>query len=98
MRSQRGWESAVILVILFVAAGLRVTRLDSRPMHADEAILADKFGAMLASGRYAYDPRDYHGPVLAYLAWIPARLSGRTSYEALTETTLRIAPAVSGIL
>ena len=67
-------------------------------MHADEAILADKFGTMLAGGGFAYDPNDYHGPVLAYLAWVPAHLTGRTTYEALTETTLRIATATTGIL
>jgi predicted membrane-bound mannosyltransferase len=66
-------------------------------MHADEAILADKLGTMLASGVYHYDPSEYHGPVLSYLAWIPARMTGRTSYEALSETLLRIAPAVTGI-
>jgi len=72
--------------------------LDRRPMHADEAILADKFGTLLASGSYPYEPRVYHGPVLAYLAWIPAHLSGRISYPALTEPVLRVTPAIAGIL
>ena len=67
-------------------------------MHADEAILADKVGTLLATGFYPYDPRQYHGPVLGYLAWIPARLSGRMTYQTLTEATLRIAPAVAGTL
>src|SRR5690242_2557307 len=87
-----------VLCVVLLAAGLRIPRLDSRPMHADEAILADKFGTMLAGRGFAYDPNDYHGPVLAYLAWVPAHLTGRTTYEALTETTLRIATATTGIL
>lgn len=95
---RRRWEIAWVAAVLLVAAGLRITLLGGRPMHADEAILADKFGTMLAGGGFTYDPREYHGPVLEYLAWIPARLTGRTNYEALTETTLRIAPAVCGIL
>jgi hypothetical protein len=66
-------------------------------MHADEAILADKLGTLLASGAYPYDPREYHGPVLGYLAWIPAHLARQTTYHALSETTLRIAPAIAGI-
>ena len=66
-------------------------------MHADEAILADKFGTLLSSGAYPYDPAEYHGPVLAWLAWIPAHLTGRTTYAALTEATLRIVPALAGI-
>ncbi len=84
--------------MLLAAAALRVPLLDRRPMHADEAILADKFGALLAFGAYPYDPHEYHGPVLAYLDWLPAHLSGRTSYTALTETTLRITPALAGVL
>jgi predicted membrane-bound mannosyltransferase len=87
-----------VCVLLLAAAALRVPLLDRRPMHADEAILADKFGALLATGAYPYDPREYHGPVLAYLAWITAHLAGRTTYAALTETTLRIVPAIAGIL
>ncbi len=87
-----------VCVLLLAAAALRVPLLDRRPMHADEAILADKFGTLLATGAYPYNPREYHGPVLAYLAWITAHLAGRTTYAALTETTLRIAPAIAGIL
>ena len=67
-------------------------------MHADEAILADKLGTLLETGRYPYDPCEYHGPVLGYLAWIPAQLAGRTSYAALTEAVIRAAPAAAGIL
>src|SRR5690242_905418 len=78
---------AGVLCVVLLAAGLRIPRLDTRPMHADEAILADKFGTMLAGGGFPYDLHDYHGPVLAYLAWIPAHLTGRTTYEALTEST-----------
>ena len=67
-------------------------------MHADEAILADKFGTLLSTGTFPYDPHEYHGPVLAWLAWIPAHVAGRTTYASLTETTLRIVPAIAGIL
>jgi uncharacterized protein (TIGR03663 family) len=84
-------------VIAAMAAGLRLPLLDRRPMHADEAILADKFGTFLETGAYPYDPREYHGPVLAYLAWTPAHLSGQTKYASLTETTIRLAPALAGV-
>ena len=89
---------AAVCALLLAAAGLRLPLLDRRPMHADEAILADKFGTLLATGAFPYDPREYHGPVLAYLAWIPAHLTGRTTYAGLTEATLRAAPAAAGIL
>jgi predicted membrane-bound mannosyltransferase len=83
---------------MIVASIFRLPLLDRRPMHADEAVLADKFGTLLAQGSYPYEPHDYHGPVLAYLAWIPAHLSGRTTYTALSEATVRIAPAIAGIV
>ena len=36
----------LILGIGLAAAGLRLSKLAERPMHADEAILADKFGRL----------------------------------------------------
>ena len=84
--------------LLLLAAALRLPRLAERPMHADESILADKFGELLAGHGYPYDPHEFHGPVLAYCALLPAWLTGRTSYAQLTETTLRLVPAVAGIL
>ena len=85
-------------LILAAAAGLRIPRLAQRPMHADEAILADKFGTLLESHSWKYDPREYHGPVLLYLTLIPARLAGLRRYADLTETTLRIVPVLVGLL
>jgi uncharacterized protein (TIGR03663 family) len=97
-RMTRVWRAAAVSALLLVSAALRLPLLDRRPMHADEAILADKLGTLLSTGTYPYDPHEYHGPVLAYLAWIPAHLTGHTTYALLTETTLRTAPAIAGIL
>ena len=66
-------------------------------MHADEAILADKFGTFLETGSYPYDPHEYHGPVLAYLTWIPAHWNRETKYASLTESTIRLVPALAGV-
>jgi uncharacterized protein (TIGR03663 family) len=66
-------------------------------MHADEAIHADRLGRLLDGGGYAYDPRDYHGPTLVYMSVVPAALSGERRYADLDETTLRLAPAVTGM-
>jgi predicted membrane-bound mannosyltransferase len=85
------------VMVFCLAAAFRLPLLDCRPMHADEAGLAGKFGTPLETGAYPYDPDEYHGLVLAYLDWIPAHLTGRTSYARLRETTLRIAPALAGI-
>src|SRR5262245_21182237 len=58
---------ALILLPVLLTAALRLPALAARPMHADEAIHADKLGTLLEGGGYAYDPSQYHGPTLYYL-------------------------------
>ena len=89
---------APCLAIFAAALAFRIPELADRPMHADEAVLADKFGGLLENGSFAYDPQDYHGPALAWLTLLPARLAGAHRYADLTETTLRIVPALCGVL
>jgi len=82
---------------VLLAAALRFPALASRPMHADEAIHADKFGTLLEGGGYAYDPSEYHGPTLYYLTLLPAWLRGEGRYVEIDEVTLRSVPAVLGV-
>ena len=77
----------------FVCGGL-----DDRPMHTDEAVHAEKFADLLEKGFYHYDPDEFHGPTLNYLTLVSAWMRGETTYQAIDETTLRIVPAVFGIL
>lgn len=93
-------KGAIILCVatFAIAGALRVPRLDERPMHADEAILADKFGTLLETGSWKYDPRDFHGPVLPYVSLIPAQVAAVRRYADLTEVTLRVVPAAFGLL
>jgi uncharacterized protein (TIGR03663 family) len=87
------------LALLTLAAfWLRTHDLARRPMHADEANQAVKLGELLDAGRYAFDPHDHHGPTLYYAAVPVARLRGETSLAALTETTVRVVPALFGTL
>jgi uncharacterized protein (TIGR03663 family) len=86
------------LTVLIIAAGLRTSRLDIRPMHGDEAIHAYKFGQLLEQNYYRYDPAEFHGPTLNYFTLIPAWLSGKHTYASLTESTLRIVPVFFGLL
>jgi predicted membrane-bound mannosyltransferase len=86
---------------LFVCAVLgallfRVVRLDVRPMHHDEANQAVKFGDLLERGEYRFDPNDHHGPSLYYLTLPVARVAGETTLAELSETTLRLVPALFG--
>lgn len=81
-----------------LALGLRTYRLGARPMHADEANQAVKLGQTLEGSTYVFDPRDHHGPTLYYLALIPARLRGEATLAELTETTVRLTPALAGVV
>jgi uncharacterized protein (TIGR03663 family) len=94
------WRLAlpVFAAIVVLAAALRLPALDLRPMHADEAVHAAKFAALLERGVYAYDPSEYHGPTLYYLTLIPARVRGAARYADLDEVILRSVPAVAGLL
>jgi uncharacterized protein (TIGR03663 family) len=85
------------LGIGLVAVALRVPKLAERPMHADEAILADKFGTLLETGSYRYDPSGYHGPALIYLTLLPAWLRGSRTYAGLSESLLRVVPVFFGV-
>ena len=87
----------LVLGIGLVAVGLRLPKLAERPMHADEAILADQFGRLLETGSYRYDLRGYHGPALIYLTLMPAWLSGSQGYAGLGESVLRVVPAFFGV-
>lgn len=86
------------VVAVSAAIALRLPDLAARPMHADEAVLADKLGALLEKGEYRYDPSGYHGPTLLYLGLVPLRLAGVRHHADLDEKLLRLTPVVSGIL
>jgi len=87
----------VFLAAILLAAALRFPGLASRPMHADEAVHADKFGTLLEGGGYAYDPSEYHGPTLYYLTLPSAWLQGAGRYVEIDEVTLRAVPAALGV-
>ena len=88
----RGLVPLVVLAALL----LRLPGLGLRPMHHDEANQAMKFGTLLETGEYRYDPADHHGPSLYYLTWVLARILGRTTTVSLDEAMLRLLPALFG--
>ncbi len=87
-----------LLLVLAVAAGLRLPRLADRPMHHDEANQAYRFGILLESGSYHYDAEDHHGPTLYYLTLPIAWITGAGRFAETTETTYRIVPVLFGLL
>lgn len=86
-----------VLVVLALAAVLRLPRLADRPMHADEAMQADRLGTLLEKHSFQYDPTEYHGPALAYATLPVAFLAGQRRYADLDEWTIRLAPAIAGL-
>lgn len=95
--------SGVALAVMAVLAiGLacfyRMPDLGLRPMHTDEAIHGVKFIELCETGRFNYDPSDFHGPVLHYLTWCYGSLAGWENVSWVTEADLRRVVAVLGIL
>ncbi len=87
---------SLFLAVLILALAFRLGRLDLRPMHHDEANQAVKFGILLETGEYRYDPLDHHGPTLYYATLPFAWLRGQKTLSALDESTLRSLPALFG--
>ncbi|MBU4253987.1 MAG: TIGR03663 family protein [Acidobacteria bacterium] len=93
---KKGVFGCLFLLILTGALVFRTAALHRRPMHHDEANQAVKFKDLLEEGRYVYDRTDHHGPTLYYLSLPLALIRSGTDFTALTETTLRLLPALLG--
>lgn len=91
-------SAAAVVVIAAFGLWARLVDLGDRPMHTDEAVHAVKFGELLRTGGYRYDPHEYHGPILYYFNLPLALLRGQRTLEALDEVTLRMVPAIFGAL
>lgn len=91
----RTWRWIVALVgLLLIGSFLaqELVDLSLRPMHADEAVHAVKFNTLYQGGGYRYDPRDYHGPTLYYLAWPIVRGCGVETFGQMKAWMLRMVP------
>ncbi|MCP4709679.1 MAG: TIGR03663 family protein [Planctomycetes bacterium] len=88
---------SAIIITAAAASALRLSRLSLRPMHTDEAVHAVKFADLLENNQYRYDPYEYHGPTLYYFTLPVAWLSGCDNFTDITETTIRLIPALFGI-
>ncbi len=85
-------QSLVYFIILIVAIALRLPSLSLRPMHGDEAVNAVKYSELLEKGQYFYDPQEYHGPTLFYLTLPVSWLAGQSTFQELSESSLRFVP------
>jgi len=88
----------IVLLAMLIGTGLRVGNLETRPMHTDEAVQAYRMGNLLEGNGFEYDPSDGHGPGLLLFSLPVTLIRGATSYSELDETTLRLTPAIFGII
>lgn len=91
--------SVFVLVVLAVALGsyYRMPGLGNRPMHTDEANLGVKLGDFWESGRFTYDPKDFHGPALHQTSLLWAKMDGWGAPDTWTEADLRFVAALCGL-
>lgn len=99
---ERVWWISVI-VIMLIAAVLRMYDLNLVPLHHDEGVNGNFLVRLVRQGDYQYDPRNYHGPTLYYFAalvpWILRLLFGTwvRDHYGLTTVMIRLVPAVFGL-
>lgn len=91
------WTVFALLLVLAVALALRVPKLDTRPLHNDEAVNAIKIAELWEHRRYRYDPDEYHGPTLHYATLPLLWLSGARGPDDFNDARLRLAPLVCGV-
>jgi len=88
---------SLAIIILFIALIFRVPSLSEKPMHGDEAVNAIKYSRLLESGKFEYDPAEYHGPTLYYFTLPVSWINGNNNLKELNESVLRIVPVIFGI-
>lgn len=79
-------------LIVGVAVFLRFYELGLKPFHHDEGVNGWFLTTLFREGVYRYDPANYHGPTLYYIALAFAKIFG------LETVTVRASVAVFGVL
>lgn len=92
------WGLACLLPVLAAGLALRLPRLSERPFHSDEAVHAAKFGILLETGQYDYDPNEFHGPTLVFATYPFFRPFGPRSLNDATEASFRRVTVFAGAL
>jgi uncharacterized protein (TIGR03663 family) len=93
---ERSWRIAAA-AIFAVASFLRLYALGLKPLHHDEGVNGLFLVRLLHEGFYHYDPANYHGPTLYYLALLVARVNGLFHGDGLSDASVRVVTALFGI-
>lgn len=92
--SPRAWWLASASVML-VAALVRLSQLDLRPMHHDEGVNGFFLNNLMRTDLFRYDPSNYHGPTLYYFTLPLAKLAEH--FQMLDSRVLRLVPLIFGM-
>jgi len=84
--------------VIVTAAFLRFDDLSERPMHADEATGARIMAKRMEGEGGEFNPKHYHGPLLADLTMPVCLLRGESTWKDLSKLSLRIVTATAGLL
>lgn len=84
--------------VMAAAAFLRFDELAARPFHADEATGARITARRMEAGGASFDPKHYHGPLLADLTMPLCRARGEDGWKEMTKSTPRLVTAIAGAL
>ena len=86
------------LTILLAAALLRLVFLTQKPLHHDEGVNGLFLVNLFRTGYYHYDPSNYHGPSLYYLAMIPTAINNVFHWgHGLSTFAIRFVTASFGV-
>lgn len=85
---------ALLLLAVLTGVGLwyRFSQIELKPLHHDEGVNGWFIMRLLNEGKYTYNPKNYHGPLLYVLSTLPVWILG------LKDVALRCMPALFGAL
>lgn len=92
-----GWWWGSVAILL-AAAVLRLIFLTQKPLHHDEGVNGLFLVNLFRTGYYHYDPSNYHGPSLYYLAVIPTAINNVFHWgHGLSTFAIRLVTATFGV-
>jgi len=95
--SRDGWWWSSLIVLLS-AALVRLVLLTQKPLHHDEGVNGVFLATLFRTGYYHYDPANYHGPSLYYLAVIPTAINNVFHWgHGLSTFAIRFVTAAFGV-
>lgn len=81
-------QDLILIIILIVAAIIRLTLLDLRPPHHDEGVNGWFADQVKQNGFYRYDPTNYHGPLTFYILFFFQTLFGHNIWALRLPTVI----------